>query len=352
MKKLILLFCIICLVGCEEDTPPNREIEKLEPEPVLSRPEGFPPLPEFPENPISITGIALGKTLFFSKVLSKDYSLSCGSCHAPESGFSDSARFSSGFNGAKTPRNSMPLHNLIYEFTFFWDGRVVGLENQVLKPVSHPEEMNLPWDSATVRLESTEVGARIKAFYNTTKIDRFQVANLISQYIRSLISGNSKFDLYRQGLVPLSASELRGLQIFQSEGQPENSNLARGGDCFHCHTLEAGLFTDFSFHNNGLDENPSDPGLGAVTGNPNDHGKFKTPSLRNLTYTGPFMHDGRFSTLEQVIDHYNSGVKESPTLDPLMKFQGGLFLSESEKTDLIQFLNTLNDHEFIQNHTP
>ncbi|MFT5336132.1 MAG: cytochrome c peroxidase [Sphingobacteriales bacterium] len=352
MRKLFILFTIFCFIACEEEAPPSPDIVIADPEQILTRPAGFPPLPEFPDNPFSIEGIAMGKTLFFSKVLSKDYTLSCGSCHAPANGFSDSAQFSTGFNGAKTPRNSMPLHNLIYEFTFFWDGRVVGLENQVLEPVSHPDEMNLPWDSATVRLESTEVGARIKAFYNTPKIDRSHVANLISQYIRSLISGNSKFDLYRQGLVPLTESEIRGMHIFQSEGQPENSNLARGGDCFHCHTLEAGLFTDFSFHNNGLDENPADPGLGNVTGNPNDHAKFKTPSLRNLSYTGPYMHDGRFSSLEEVIDHYISGVKESPTLDPLMKFQGGLFLSETEKTDLINFLNTLNDHEFIQNHTP
>ena len=177
--------------------------------------------------------------------------------------------------------------------------------------------------------------------FNTSTITKELTTKAIAQFERTLISANSKFDRYSIGQASLTPQELNGLDIFLREDK---------GDCFHCHgNPNNPLWTNNDFHNNGLDATFTDLGLGAITGDPNDNGKFRTPSLRNLAYTAPYMHDGRFGSLESVLNFYQNGVQDSPTLDPLLKTDEGLGISlvETEKLALIAFLNTLTDQEFI-----
>jgi cytochrome c peroxidase len=181
------------------------------------------------------------------------------------------------------------------------------------------------------------------AAFNTNIIDSSLVAKAIAQFERTLISGNSRFDQYLNGQISLTAQELDGFNVFMTETR---------GDCFHCHGNAANpLWTDNLFHNNGLDATFSDNGLGTITGNTADYGKFKTPSLRNLAYTAPYMHDGRFATLDEVINHYSEGLQNSPTISPLLKYigQGGVQLTASDKASLKAFLLSLSDSSFVNN---
>mgnify|MGYP001989599867 FL=1 len=217
--------------------------------------------------------------------------------------------------------------------------------------------MNLPWSEAVARLQSDETStAYPEQFFDafgTTEITPDLVSKAIAQFVRTMVSADSKFDRWRRGEVELTDNEYNGYQMFLREGgDPE---VVPGGqfgtDCFHCHG-EAGLqFTDHLFHNNGLDPSfESDAGHVMVSGNPLDSGKFRTPTLRNIALSGPYMHDGRFETLEEVVDHYNSGGVASSTIDPFMKYTtGGLSLAPSQKEDLIAFLHTLTDTSFVSN---
>lgn len=299
-----------------------------------------------PNNPQTIEGIALGKKLFFDPILSIDNSLACANCHAPELAFSDDKTFSIGVDGSVGKRNAMPLFNLAwnYDERFFWDGKSFSLEHQALVPVTDPLEMKNMWSHVKNNLQQhPEYPELFKNAFGTSKIDSTLVTKAIAQFERSLISGNSKFDKYLQGEIDLTPEELNGFNVFMDENR---------GDCFHCHGSDKNpLWTDNLFHNNGLDENFKDFGLGAITGDPADNGKFKTPSLRNLAFTAPYMHDGRFLTLEAVINHYSEGLKHSATIDPLMKkvANGGVNLSDKDKADLKKFLLSLSDYEFVNN---
>ena len=302
---------------------------------------GLPPL-EIPEdNPLTYEGIDLGHRLFFDPILSGDNTQSCASCHVNQKSFSDSKQFSIGIDGSSTPRNAMAIINLAWDTSFFWDGRQPSLEKQAIEPVENPSEMNEEWPHAISELKShPDYPALFYQAFGTTTITRDHVTKAISQFERILISANSKFDQYKREEISLTSSELRGLEIFTSER----------GDCFHCHVPAGRLFADNRFHNNGLDSNPKDTGRYQVTGDPEDIGKFKTPTLRNIALTAPYMHDGRFDTLEEVIDHYDQGGMPSPTIDPLMKYVGeGLNLTPQDKLDLIAFLHTLTDLEFVNN---
>ena len=297
-------------------------------------------------NPLTEEGIALGKKLFFDERLSKDNTQSCASCHNPRNSFTDSLRFSLGVDGVSGTRNSMPLFNLAWNFNdkFTWDGKELSLERQALEPVRNPIEMHSSWSNVASRLQQDqEYPLMFLNAFGTERIDSTLVTKAIAQFERTLISGNAKFDQYLLGNTSLNQQELNGFTIFMSEDK---------GDCFHCHGSNNNpLWTDNDFHNNGLDASFNDLGLGAVTGDPNDNGKFKSPSLRNLVYTAPYMHDGRFSTLEEVINHYSEGLQNSSTIDPLMKKvnQGGVQLTPLEKADLKAFLITLTDDDFINN---
>jgi len=297
-------------------------------------------------NPLTEEGVALGRKLFFDKKLSGNNTQACATCHKPQNSFTDDTRFSDGIEGVFGVRNSMPLINLAWNFSdrFAWDGKELGLERQALEPVMNPIEMHSNWSNVVTRLEQDpEYPILFSRAFGTTSIDSTLVAKAIAQFERILISGNSKFDQYLLGNATLSLQELNGFAVFMDEEK---------GDCFHCHGSDNNpLWTDNKFHNNGLDSTFSDLGLGNVTGDPADNGKFKTPSLRNLAFTAPYMHDGRFETIEEVINHYSEGLQNSETIDPLMKKvdQGGVQLSSQEKADLKAFLLSLSDSDFINN---
>lgn len=305
------------------------------------------------DNPLTVEGIALGKKLFYDNILSADNSISCASCHVQNLSFGDSKKLSTGINGQLGLRNAMPLFNLGWfedpnlvrnGHGFFWDGRVATLENQVLAPIEDPREMNQNLAELEQELRAhPEYPKLFKKAFGTDSITTRLIMYAIAQFERTLISGNSKFDQYKRGDVQLTESELRGLTLFTTEG----------ADCFHCHGNDRSpFFTDFKFHNNGLDSIPKDQGLGGITGKAEDMGLFKTPSLRNLSFTAPYMHDGRFNTLEEVIEFYNSGTKNGATTDlNIIKNhpKGGLNLTAQNKADLIAFLKTLDDYTFITN---
>ena len=297
-------------------------------------------------NPLTEEGIALGKKLFFDPILSKDNTQSCASCHNPKRAFTDDTQFSEGVDGKFGTRNSMPLFNLAWNFDerFMWDGKELSIERQVFSPVRNPIEMHSNWKNVAEKLqEHAEYPTLFQQAFGASKIDSTLVTKAIAQFERTLISGNSKFDQYLLGNIELTPEEQNGFNVFMEETR---------GDCFHCHGSDNNpLWTDNKFHNNGLDETFTDLGLGAVTGDPNDNGKFKSPSLRNLKFTAPYMHDGRFTTLEEVINHYSEGLKLSSTIDPLMKKanQGGVQLSNKDKADLKAFLLSLSDTNFVNN---
>ena len=297
-------------------------------------------------NLLTEEGVALGKKLFFDRKLSGNNTQACASCHKPQNSFTDNTRFSNGIDGVFGSRNSMPLMNLAWNFTdkFAWDGKELGLERQALEPVKNPIEMHSNWRNVAEKLQQDpEYPTLFLRAFGTTTIDSSLVTKAIAQFERILISGNAKFDQYLLGNATLSLEELNGFTVFMDEEK---------GDCFHCHGSDNNpLWTDNGFHNNGLDSTFDDLGLGAVTGDPNDNGTFRSPSLRNLNFTAPYMHDGRFATLEEVINHYSEGLQFSSTIDPLMKkvSQGGVQLTPQEKLDLKAFLLTLTDPEFINN---
>ena len=345
----------ILVVGCWFSSCSENEIVQpntYEPTPL---PLEIPPLfaekildPVIPfNNPQTLEGVALGRKLFFDPILSGDGSQSCSDCHAPENAFTDSDRFSEGIDGNVGNRNSMPIFNQAwnYDENFFWDGRSFGLEGQALEPVKNPIEMHNTWVSAMESLQShPDYPTLFSQALGTSTIDSILVTKAIAQFERTLISGNSRFDKHLLGTLTLTPQEINGFDIFMDETK---------GDCFHCHgNANNPLWTDNIFHNNGLDAVIADVGLGAVTGNPADNGKFKSPSLRNLQFTAPYMHDGRFATLDDVINHYSEGLQNSPTIDPLMKAvgAGGVQLTDDEKVALKAFLLSLSDSEFINNH--
>ena len=298
------------------------------------------------DNPQTVEGVALGKKLFFDTILSANGTKSCASCHAPQSAFTDNSPTSVGIDGIAGMRNSMPIFNLAWNYNerFAWDGKELSLERQAEEPVENPIELHSNWDNVVARLQADpDYPEMFQLAFNTSTITKELTTKAIAQFERTLISANSKFDQYSLGQISLTAQELNGLDIFLREDK---------GDCFHCHgNPNNPLWTNNDFHNNGLDATFTDLGLGGVTGDPSDNGKFRTPSLRNLAFTAPYMHDGRFTTLDEVIDHYSEGLQNSSTIDPLMKKidQGGVQLTAEEKADLKAFLLTLSDPSFINN---
>ena len=339
----IIIIFFVCF-SCDNEsveryfaTPSSLDIPKLFEDNILA-----PVIPI--DNPQTVEGIALGKKLFFDPILSIDNTLACVDCHAPENAFTDSDKFSDGVDGIFGNRNSMPIFNLAwnYDEKFFWDGNTFSLEHQAFVPVTDPFEMKSNWADVESKLQQhAEYPSLFEKAFGASNIDSSLVTKAIAQFERTLISANSKFDKFLLGELNLSPEELNGFNVFMDEAK---------GDCFHCHGSDKNpLWTDNIFHNNGLDETFADLGLGAVTGDPADNGKFKSPSLRNLEFTAPYMHDGRFASLDDVINHYSQGLKNSSTIDPLMKKvdQGGVGLTDKDKADLKAFLLSLSDYDFI-----
>jgi cytochrome c peroxidase len=338
MRILIVLAFAAVAVGCGEDAPPTTPF-------ALAVPQGFPPPPIPEDNLLTVEGVLLGRRLFYDPVLSRDSTQSCASCHNTGFGMTDHGlKYSVGITGAVGDRNSMPLHNLAYHTAFFWDGRSPSLRDLTLLPIQDPREMDHTIEAVLASLNANPVYRDLfwKAF-GVRNITAEEVGLAMEQFLLTIMSGSSKFDRFVRGLESLSAEEQLGLQLFNGEANPNAPT--RGADCFHCHG--GTLFTNHKFMNNGLNEVHDDPGLGGVTGNANDVGKFKVPSLRNIAYTAPYMHDGRFQTLMQVVEFYNSGTHtNSPNIDPSMGDiirAGGLGLNLQERMALVAFLNTLTD---------
>ena len=354
LSALFAATLVMAAAGCRPD-PPTECVEPIGATPLeIDIPPFFPPMDIPPDNPMTVEGVELGRLLFWEKGLSADSTQSCGSCHLPSFSFADPNPVSTGVTGAQGTRNAMALVNMGWAQHFFWDGRAATLEEQILDPVPHPDEMNLPWDEAIARLSGDpDYVERFRVAFGEDGISAETTTKAIAQFLRTMVSADSKFDRWRRGETQLTDLEFQGYEIFNREGgDPEVVAGGQfGGDCFHCHG-EAGLqFSDYLFHNNGLDANfGADPGLAGVTGIALDSGRFRTPTLRNVALSPPYMHDGRFNTLEEVLEHYDSGGQPSATIDPFMKYSsGGLMLQPQQKEALIAFLHTLTDTAFAQN---
>lgn len=313
----------------------NEKIEKAQKsEYVFEVPAGFskPYLRE--DNPMSQSKIDLGKKLFFDPVLSLDSSISCGNCHRPQFAYSDPNPISPGVDGKLAKRNAPSLSNLAWHPYFFAEGGSPNLESQMLGPIEDPDEMAFSIVKAVDRLKKNpeyinlfkEVFKDSPSVYTTTRA--------IAAFERSLISSNSRFDkfAYQGDKDALSPEEIRGYQLFTS-------------DSLKCNSCHSGfMFSNFSFQNNGIYEVYEDPGRMRISMDDKDRGKFKVPSLRNIALTGPYMHDGSFSNLEEIIDHYSKGGKKHPNQSDKIQ---GFKLSISDRQALLKFLNSLSDSVFI-----
>ncbi len=358
MKQLfwIALLGILVFVSCKPNEPEPPDIPSaFSATPYdLVIPPLFPPIDIPADNPLTVEGVRLGRYLFWEKKLSADATQSCGSCHLPQFGFADPSRFSTGITGEQGSRQAMALVNLGWAYNYFWDGRAHTLEDQVIEPVVNPIEMNNTWESALAALRADPIyPPMFKAAYGTTDITQDKAAKAMASFLRTMISAESKFDHERAGTYTFTPLEEAGFNLFLTEGgmNPNTGSPWGGADCFHCHGPAGMQMGDYLMHNNGLDAHFSaDPGRAAVTGNPLDSGRFKTPSLRNIELTAPYMHDGRFQTLHDVFVHYNSGGEVSTTIDPFMEASGGgLYLNDVDELALIAFLKTLTDTSFIHN---
>jgi cytochrome c peroxidase len=302
------------------------------------------------DNPTTKQGVYLGRMLFYEEKLSANNTLSCASCHQQEKAFTDGKAFSTGVDNALSARNSMSLANLLWTRKFFWDGRAASLEEQATFPLTNPHEMGQVLDVSVKKLSGTaSYKFLFKVVYGDGAITADRIVKAIAQFERTLISCNSRYDKYLQNTYQPTTEELKGMELFMNAPQPAKG--IRGANCAHCH---GGAKTYMElFHNNGLDSIPKDAGIETLTGLPGDRGRFKVPTLRNIALTAPYMHDGRFKTLEEVVDHYSEHVKESASLSTFLRGEsndrGGktLNLSPEEKKGIIAFLNMLTDSTFI-----
>ena len=328
----ILLF-VTGLIACSKE-------EMISPFKAFEKPVTFPePVYQLASNPISKEGFELGRKLFYERLLSSNNTISCGSCHIPTAAFTHHGHsVSHGINDLLGTRNSPPIMNLAWNTSFMWDGGVGDLDLQPIAPITNHVEMDETVERVIQKLRnSAEYPALFEKAYGSREITTTRFLKSISQFMLMCVSSNSKYDsvLRNQTTSVFNESEERGYAIFKTK-------------CNTCHTEP--LFTDQSFRNNGL--TPSlriDKGRYLVTLNPADEYRFKVPSLRNLKYTAPYMHDGRFFTLDAVLNHYSGEVSQTPNLDPLLQSGSvlGIPLNSNEKADLLSFLATLNDRSFV-----
>ena len=305
------------------------------------------PRPALPlDNPLTEEGVELGKRLFNELLLSINGKQSCASCHQADAAFADRGKVVSfGAEGHPGRRNAMPLFNLAWKSSFFWDGRASSLRKQVLMPIQDKLEMHETLTNVVRELATTAEYRQLFArAFGSTEVTPDRIARGLEQFLLTQTSYDSRFDHVLKGEAKFTDEEQRGFELFHTEYDPRREQF--GADCFHCHG--GPLFQNVAFANNGLDLRPRDLGRFEVTKREGDQGKFAIPSLRNVAVTAPYMHDGRFQTLEAVVDHYSTGVKRSATLDPnLAKHpSGGIQLSSADKRALMAFLRTLTDERF------
>ena len=332
-KYAILFLAIISLFeSCQKDEAINSTSDEGY---QLDVPLGFE-YPEIPDdNPLTAAKIALGKELFYDPILSRDNTISCGSCHIQNHGFADVEPFSLGVDNELGERNAPTLTNVAYKPHYFKDGGIPTLELQILAPFDSELEFDLNIVDAVERLKADEdYSNKFQAVFDSEPT-AFGLTRAIAAFERTLLSGNSRFDQhFIQGNSVLTESELRGYDLFQSDEL----------NCSSCHS--GIMFTDYSYQNIGLKEYYSDSGRARITVNQADAGKFEVPTLRNVALTAPYMYDGSIETLEEVIDFFAEGGSDHPNKSELIT---GFNLSDQDKTDLIAFLNSLTDQEFISN---
>lgn len=333
---LLTTAAIILLAACSK-----KEVQDVPPVTTDGwvRPAHFPePMYQFGDNVYSKAGFELGRKLFFDRMLSRDGTVSCASCHRQKDAFADGgAAFSIGIEGGISKRNSPVVFNMAWNKSFMWDGGVNHIEVMPLAPLTNPAEMGESLSNIVRKLNNHPAYSTLfKNVYNRDTVDDQQLFWALAQYMSGLISANAKYDQYVNGTTSLTTDEQEGLVLFRQH-------------CSSCHSEP--LFTDYSFQNNGIDKVFADSGRYRITRNDEDMGRFKVPTLRNIALSGPYMHDGRFNTLEAVLDHYANGVQVSATLSPMLQKDGqpGLGLSSSERQKIISFLHTLTDEEFVSN---
>jgi len=312
----------------------------------------FAPQPDLPhDNPLTGEGVALGSKLFFDRRLSADNRLSCAACHRPNDALSDTRRFSRGVAGAIGTRNAPALENLAWKSSFFWDGRAATLREQVLQPIQNPVEMHETLANVVAKIsDDRDYPPLFQNAFGSREINSDRIARALEQFLLVQVSFDSKYDRVMNGAAKFTDVEQRGFELFNTEYDPYHGQY--GADCFHCHG--GVLFQSQNFANNGLDSAFRDLGRYKITQRAGDAGKFSVPSLRNVAVTAPYMHDGRFRTLEEVVEHYCTGMKRSATLDPnLAKHpDGGVPLGADDKRALVAFLKTLTDEKYARPAAP
>jgi len=330
VRNVMLLLVLFIFTHCSKTETVNLNSTAL-----LEIPEGFPAI-DFPaDNAFTEARWKLGKKLFFDPILSIDSSLSCGSCHQPALAFADDKVFSPGVKNRPGVRNSPSLANVAYQPYFLREGGVPTLEMQILVPIQEFNEFNHNIVAIANQLEKHPEYVKMSQKAYGRNPDPFVITRAIATFERSLISGNSPYDKFRNGdNSALSETEKRGMALFFSEKT----------NCFTCH---GGFnFTNYAFENNGLDTVYKDLGRMRFTSKEEDRATFKIPSLRNAGVTAPYMHNGSFLALADVVEHYNNGGKAHKNKSKMVK---PLHLSTTEKADLVSFLHSLTDEEFINN---
>ena len=340
-----VLFSIVVWSAC---SIPTRQAKKKEepPKPAvpigatieIKAPLGLPPVPTPADNPPTAETVALGRRLYYDPNFSVDNTISCASCHSPDAGFGDGKQFSDGVKGQKGGRNAPSVFNTAYYTLQFWDGRAPSLEKQAEGPVQNPIEMAHTLEDVVKKLSAdASYKADFEKAYGPGPITYEKVEKAIASFERTVVTGNSPFDRYQYGgdKKALSAAAIRGLAVFRDP---------KKGNCAVCHTIEEkyALFTDNKFHNLGVgaeDDKLKDAGRFEVTKVEADKGAFKTPSLRNIAQTGPYMHDGSLKTLKDVVDLYVGGGNSNPWRDKEIKSLE--HLTRRERVDLVAFLESL-----------
>ncbi len=350
-----IICCCFVFLSCQddEDTTTNVNGVEYDPSPYSITYGAFDPPNIASDNQLTIQGVKLGRMLFYEKRLSKNNSLSCAGCHRQKHAFTDTSRFSIGIRGKFGKRQAMSVFNMAWnENEFFWDGRAHLLRHQALMPIQDSLEMDEQLENIVQKLnvDQNYLDQFMSAF-GSEEITELKISLALEQFMNSIVSVESKYDRYLRGEIVLDTNEERGRYLFFAEFNPGIPNLS-GADCAHCHIGKN--FENDKYLNNALDTDAGmmDNGRMNVTGMSSDKGKFKVTSLRNIELTAPYMHDGRFQTLEEVVDHYNSGMKMSSTIDPALIYplnSGGLQLTNEDKRDLIAFLKTLTDEVMLTN---
>lgn len=356
MKIKYILVFVACLIlsaslqSCKKDNPDSSNGVEYDNTPYALDYGAFPAPDIATDNPLTVQGVKLGRMLFYEKMLSKDGTQSCASCHRQEHAFTDTTRFSIGVRGLEGKRQAMTIFNMAWHTNeFFWDGRAHLLRDQSLLPIQDELEMDetLPNVVAKLSQSQTYKDQFIRAF-GSDEVTSEKMSLAMEQFMNSIISNQSKYDMYLAGNAQLTPAEERGRVLYFKEYNPFFPDSS-GADCAHCHGGDN--FENDMYMNNGLEDDAGvkDIGRENVTKNPADKAKFKVPSLRNIALTAPYMSDGRFKTLEEVVEHYNSGLKQSATLDPALQqtIDKGLLLDAQEKADLVAFLKTLTDNTLV-----